>query len=331
MPDFIFPSQHIRLDQLKDADGKPFKIDASCDVLEPNTPYCVNSNQYSQGIHSTLSGLMPDENANLMCSMDIFDQQLLKIADLYDRAIAALDFQATCSLVGAGTTASHARLTGFQKALVEYQKALIALSEYGQSKKTGRPAAAKKSQLKAAVQKAYQHLQTTYQAELKKMVGPKAWGKNRGSALSSAQRGINVATHRKYRHLHIENGKQAMQLSRLAKGINYAGNGMIILDAGIRVNRVHSSYNNGEDWHKELSMQTTGFGTGAAIGILAGRASTTLLTTGLTAIGLTLGPVGWLVIIGTSVAAGYYAGKYADKLAQGAAGKIYDKSRVRRR
>ena len=93
MPDFIFPSQHIRLDQLKDADGKPFKIDASCDVLEPNTPYCLTNSQHTKSIHRTLSGLMPDENANLMCSMDIFDQQLLKIADLYDRAIAALDYR----------------------------------------------------------------------------------------------------------------------------------------------------------------------------------------------------------------------------------------------
>ena len=324
MPDFIFPSQHIRLDQLKDADGKPFKIDASCDVLEPNTPYCVNSSQNTKSIHRTLSGLMPDENANLMCSMDIFDHQLLKIADLYDRAIAALDLQATGSLVGAGTTASHARLTGFQKALVEYQKALIALSEYGQSKQAGRPAAAKKSQLKAAVQKAYQHLQTTYQAELKKMVGPKAWGKNRGSALSSAQRGINVATRRKYRQLHIENGKQAMQLSKLTKGINYAGNGMIILDAGIRANKVRNTRRRGQDWHRELAVQLAGFGFGGGAGLGAGQVTASALTSAATAIGLAVTPIGWVVIVGAAVVVGYAAATYMDKVGQGFAGSIYD-------
>ena len=324
MPDFIFPSQHIRLDQLKDANGQPFKIDSSCDVLEPNTPYCLNSSQHTKSIHSTLSGLMPDENANLMCSMDIFDQQLLKIADLYDRAIAALDLQAAGSLVGAGTTASHARLTGFQKALVEYQKALIALSEYGQSKQAGRPAAAKKSQLKASVQKAYQHLQATYQAELKKMVGPKAWGKNRGSALSSAQRGINVATRRKYRHLHIENGKQAMQLSKLTKGINYAGNGMIFLDAGIRVNKVRNIRKRGENWQRELALQTTGFGAAGAAGLWSGSTTAGFLT----AIGLGLTPLGWVVVIGAAVTVGYFAAKIAENQAVSLAEHFYDNNYI---
>ncbi|HEY7772891.1 MAG TPA: hypothetical protein VIC26_06905 [Marinagarivorans sp.] len=109
--------------------------------------------------------------------MDIFDQQLLAIADIYDKAIANLDLQATGSLVGAGATASHARLTGFQQAILDYQKALIALSENSQSKQIGRPAAARKSQPKLAVQRAYAHLQTTYQTELKKIVSQAEWGK----------------------------------------------------------------------------------------------------------------------------------------------------------
>lgn len=320
MTTLIFPTQNLKSEQLKDDQGKVIELSKPCSVLAANTPYCISPNPKDFGIQSTLSGLNSVERNKLMCSMDIFDQQLLAIADLYDRAIATLDLQATGSLVGAGATASHARLTGFQKAILDYQNALTALSENSQAKQTGRPGAARKAQLKNAVERAYAHLQKTYQTELKKIVSQAEWGKNRGSALSSAQRGINVATRRKYRQLNIQNGKQATQLAKLTKGINFAGNGLIVLDAGIRVSKVRNAYRDRKDWQRELAIQTTGFGAGGAAGLWAGSATVGALT----AIGLGLTPVGWVIILGTALAVGYAAATTTEKHATGLASHLYD-------
>ena len=324
MTTLIFPTQNLKPEQLKDDQGKVIELSKPCSVLAANTPYCISPNPRDFSIQSTLSGLNTVERDKLMCSMDIFDQQLLAIADLYDRAIATLDLQATGSLVGAGATASHARLTGFQKAILDYQNALTALSENSQAKQTGRPEAARKAQLKNAVERAYAHLQKTYQTELKKIVSQAEWGKNRGSALSSAQRGINVATHRKYRQLNIQNGKQATQLAKLTKGINYAGNGLIVLDAGIRANKVRNAYRDKKDWQRELAVQATGFGLGGAMGLTAGNAAIGALT----AIGLGLTPIGWVIMIGAAVTVGYYTAKHMDNIGQSAAGYIYDRNLI---
>lgn len=113
-----------------------------------------------------------------------------------------------------------------------------------------------------------------------------------------------------------------MQLARLTKGINFAGNGMIVLDAGIRTNKVHNSHQNKRDWHRELAVQTAGFGVGGAAGIAAGKATAGALT----AVGLGLTPVGWVILIGAAVAVGYYTATHVDTLAQEKVGNLYDRN-----
>lgn len=328
MTTFIFPVQNTKPDALVDEYGRDLKpvLAQQCSILSANTPYCLEQNPQASSIQRTLTGLNVAERDKLMCSMDILDQRLLTIAELYDTALSTINLQQTGSLVGAGATASHTRLTGFQKAIVDYQEALLALSEHGKSKVNGRPANAKKALLKAAVERSYKHLQQTYQTELKKIVTPAEWGKNRGSALSSAQRGIHVASRRKYRQLNIQNGKQAMQLAKLTQGINFAGNGLIVLDAGLRVNTVRNSYNSNRDWQRELAVQTAGFGAGGAAGLAAGQLTATGLTTAAVAIGLAVTPVGWVIIVGTAIAVGFVAASTFDNAGQELAGKIYDKN-----
>ena len=328
MSTFIFPSQNTKPDSLTDEYGRELKLILAqqCTMLTANTPYCLEQSPQTHSIQRTLTGLNIAERDKLMCTMDVLDQRLLAIAELYDKALSTIDLQQTGSLVGAGATASHARLTGFQKAIVDYQRSLLALSEHSKSKVNGRPANAKKALLKAAVQRSYKHLQQTYQTELKKIVTPAEWGKNRGSALSSAQRGINVASRRKYRQLNIQNGQQAIQLAKLTKGINFAGNGLIALDAGLRANTVRNSYINKQDWQRELAVQTTGFGAGGAAGLAAGRLTASALAAGAVAIGLSVTPIGWVIIIGAALTVGYIAANEVDKAAQKAAGNIYDKN-----
>lgn len=113
---------------------------------------------------------------------------------------------------------------------------------------------------------------------------------------------------------------QTLQLAKRTKGISFAGNGLIVFDAGFRAHTVRNSYQNNENWQRELAVQTTGVGLGAATGMAAGNA----MAGALTAIGLGLTPVGWIIIIGAAITVGYYTAKHMDQFGQNAAAYTYD-------
>lgn len=159
-----------------------------------------------------------------------------------------------------------------------------------------------------------------YHAELNKLADPASLGKNRGNALSGADRGITLAQ-RRGRGINVASTTQALQISRLSSGIAYTGKGLIALDAGIRINGVHNTYKQGGNWKREALVQTTGIGAGTAAGLFVGGK----VVAGLTAIGLGLTPVGWVVIIGVGLAAGFGAAYGVDLLAQNRAAYVYDR------
>src|SRR5690606_39923661 len=94
-----------------------------------------------------------------------------------------------------------------------------------------------------------------------------AYGKNRGNALSGADRGLTLAQRHKGRGLNVASNTQALQLARLANRINFAGKTMVMVDAGRRINGVHNTYESGGNWQREAAIQATGFGLGGAIGV----------------------------------------------------------------
>ena len=96
---------------------------------------------------------------------------------------------------------------------------------------------------------------------------------------------------------------------------------MVALDAGIRVNHVHNTYQQGGNWQREAAIQATGFGFGGAAGLFTGKA----VIAGLTTIGLGLTPVGWVVMIGIGVAAGFGAAYALDSGGKSLATWIWDK------
>ena len=137
-----------------------------------------------------------------------------------------------------------------------------------------------------------------------------------------AERGITLAGRgRKARRLHVANGAQASRIALLARGTRYAGNGLILLDAGIRVQKVRGAYDSGGDWQRQAVLETTGFGAGGAAGLLAGKGA----IAGMTVLGLAATPVGWVVLIGVAAAVGFGAAYYMDKKAKSVAGLIYDR------
>ena len=326
MPEVLFPSQNLCAKALlgsEPADGLTPYNALGCATFAADMPYCLSPHPEGRVITRTLGNLPRGSRAQLMCTLDTFGDLTTALAAFYDEQLAGLTLQDGAGLVGAGATVAEARLTGFQKALLDYQKALLALRGHkGRGQGSGHAANATKAKLEHAVRVKHKLLQMRYRAEIKKFVSAADIGKNRGGPLTSAERGITLAGRgRKARRLHVANGAQASRIALLARGTRYAGNGLILLDAGIRVQKVRGAYDSGGDWQRQAVLETTGFGAGGAFGIGAGQS----VISGLTTLGLAATPVGWVVMIGLAAAVGFGAAYYADKKARSVAGFIYDR------
>src|SRR5690606_15373044 len=269
-------------------------------------PYCLDANAHPESkiITQTLGNLPEVSRNNLMCTIDTFGDLTPTLAAFYDKHLAFFNLQNSAAMVGAAATAGEARLNGFQTALKNYQDALQALHNH---KSVGRGPAATNAALKGRVRSAYADLQLKYHAELNKLADPANLGKNRGNALSGADRGITLAQ-RRGRGINVASTTQALQISRMSSGIAYTGKGLIALDAGIRINGVHNTYKQSGNWKREAVVQSAGFVAGTAAGLYIGSQ----VVAGLTAIGLALTPVGWVVLIGAGLAAGFGAAYLAD-------------------
>lgn len=167
MPQIFFPSQTLSVYDIFGKDhpalaNLPRNNSFSCDALTANMPYCLDTNAghpESKIITRTLGDLPENSRNNLLCTIDTFGDLTPTLAAFYDKHLAFLNLQNTAGLVGAAATASEARLNGFQKALTNYQDALIALHKH---KGVGRGPSAVKAQLKGRARAAYNVLQLQY-------------------------------------------------------------------------------------------------------------------------------------------------------------------------
>lgn len=183
---------------------------------------------------------------------------------------------------------------------------------------------------KAQYSDSYTQLRKTHcgikdQARAHVIGGMSGLGKNRGSALTSADRGLTLARRRHGRGLWVADLAEAIRLEKLAKGIRYVGNKMVAIDAGSRIYGVTQTYRNGGDWMREASVEMTGFGAGGAAGMVVGKATVSGAALGAAALGLAITPVGWCIIIGVGVAAGFGAGYALDHAGKSLASGILNR------
>lgn len=252
------------------------------------SPEALLTGTYPEGrlIMQTLRNLPIRSRENLVSIIELFGNFTTTLAAFYDDQLAFLNLQDTTEPVDADARVSEIQLTKFQTELVDYQKALFALNN---NTRTSRFAGAQRAELRARVQVNYEYLQRSYHAELKKLTYPNALGKNTGKTLSNTGREIHVATN-----------IQALQIAQLAKHISMTSNGMVALNLKRRINNAQNTHQPGDDWQPESKMQTTGFG-------LDGFKFGARVVPGLTAIGLELTPLGWVVVIGMGVTAEFTA------------------------
>jgi len=203
------------------------------------------------------------------------------------------EYIASMGVGSIGTTASvyTDRTNGFVKALEKYQKALLAFRD---SIKSGSQLAGAK---RAEAQRAFNHLQTHFQSEMKIITSRSR--SRRGTPLTHSERALNIATSsRKADKLYVANQAQAHNLVRFTRHAKVLGNGLAVIDFGTRIGRVHTSYLAGDNWNREMFTQSLSFATSAAASIGAIKGGLVLL-----AVFTPAGLVG-LVVAGAAVALG---------------------------
>lgn len=248
-----------------------------------------------------------------------YGEDVHALAEFYERHLANFELPSPADVngvAGVGVAAAQGRTTSFQSALIQYQAALIKLHRHN---KVGRVAGAQKIKMRQKVTDAYDRLNRHYAQEMRRIIPAQHRNRNRGTALSNAERGITLAERSRGRGIHVADMYEGQKVSRFAQALRYSGRGIVALDIGFRGQRVHSEYRNGGEWERELAVQTGGLVGSVGGGSLGANVA---LTAGRLALAAT--PMGWAVVIGSSIAIGAVAAYQGDKALQGMFGKIWD-------
>jgi hypothetical protein len=248
-----------------------------------------------------------------------YENEVLPIAaeakELSTNKVAPFIQNESNGILGAGLTAAGKRNTDFVRQITAYKDSLESLRNASINKQPK----AKLLLLQDQINRTHKTLNTTFNAELQRYM-PKAGKK--GTVWSSATRGAGLARGaRTDAPINLTNTQEVAKLKNLGRGITVAGNGLLILDAGFRVNKVLAEKEKGADWQRKMVKETAGFGLGGAAGIAIGELAVTTASMFLAST-----PVGWIVIIGVGLTAGYLASKAGDAGGQFLAEFAYDTS-----
>ncbi len=133
---------------------------------------------------------------------------------------------------------------------------------------------------------------------------------------------------RRAKQLDVRSPIEATQLVELARAAKYVGRGVVAVDLGMRVNRVHEQHEARGDWQRSAVTEAAGF----VISGMAGVALTGAAVQTLNVIALAT-PAGWVLVLGGAALAGVItAGSIlAGTGTEYVAGSIYDWTAERRK
>jgi len=284
------------------------------DILPPARAYSFDHvDPRTRGVVMALNGQSDAERRTLAGLVEATGEELHALAAFAARYWSRENLQKMAGFVGAGATAATARLDAFEKAVVNYQNAMLNLRRLMTSQ-GARPAfGAKRLEAENAVRRAFQVLEERFAKELKHFSHEAQRARNTGTAFSNADRGILLAKRRPRSpktdpRIKVADHLQASRLASFSKLINHLGYAAVAADGVLRTMHVAEVRDKGGDWLKESSRELAGFGTGGALGLIAGKATISGGMAIASYTGLAMaGPVGW-VVLGTIIAAGLYAG-----------------------
>ncbi|WP_462179634.1 hypothetical protein [Pseudoalteromonas gelatinilytica] len=277
-------------------------------------------NSWSQSTKRNITKMANDFGSdNTFAIAELYEKELQPyLKEMADIMSYKVDSIAASGAAATAINSKEARLSNFGKALFKYQKSLMAIRAAAKNK------APKHELVKLGYKAKAAHLEVSerFTRELSAIANRVKSG-SRGNIWSNPQRGINIAkSARNAAPIQVTSLSGIRSLRSLEVGSSVLGNGLIALDAAVRADKIYGDYKSGADWHRTLVVETTGFGASTAAGLHVG-ARVVALGAG---IAIAAGPVGWVILIGVGLAAGYGAAKVGDYIGQSAAGKVYDTS-----
>lgn len=308
------------------------------DILPAYKPYLLSDGIHDARFHQQMCTIPEDDLTVIAETAQHYGDMTIPIAELVENEIVPFlrNYQdyglpASSAVIGAMSEQS----TGLHKALAKYQAALIDLHNTSKTQQLQSGARAKGAyspvikQKAARVKLAHAELNAMFKHQLERYAAVHKSSKMQ-SVLSDVNKGINIARDgkdmrgsskgslRTAQSLSITNSKQVSTLSNYAKHARLGGSALIVVDAGLRVNKVRSARAKGQDANRVAITEGAGFVASTTAGILTAK-----LTVGL-GIALSVTPLGLVVLIGIGLTAGYIASTAMDNTAKQLAGNGYD-------
>ena len=240
-----------------------------------------------------------------------------------ENTLAIADISAKLQALGVGTMGASTsfygnRVGGFADAVKNYQAALMEYRHVIENKVTN---SAIKTAAKQKAITAFQKMQQGFHHELKSVTG--AAKSARGTPLTSGTRGTNIArSSRNVAKLNITSQIQTSNLVKFSQHAKLLGGGLAVIDFTSRVGNIHNSYKAGQNWEREMFIESSSFALSASTGIAAVNAGTAALGFLMVAT-----PIGWVgLIIGGIAVVGVSAGAsmWVNDFAKEDAGAWYD-------
>jgi hypothetical protein len=282
MAEFLLCNRPCSLDSLEGSWGiDPGRITDvggfAPSMLIPHRPYLLSA--HPSGTDRSLQFTLN----NMHMPQDITDMALAFGADT---VVAISEIAAGLRQYGVGAAGASAglyaqRMEVFTGAVKQYQDALL---KYRDTAKSG-PAARRAAEQRVVA--AFKNMQKPFQNEI--LTVTSRVNSRKGTVLTNPSRGLNIArSSRNVAKLNVLNKVQANNLVNFGKYARFFGQGLVVIDFGSRVGHVHNSYQTGDNWEREMFIESTSFAASAGVGYVAGLAGAFL-------IGLT--PVGWVGLI----------------------------------
>lgn len=260
-------------------------------MLQANTPYLVGDTVRPGDLE--VLNILSAANASAPLSKmteEYGGDGVLTLARLQESLAATF---------GSGASVYGERMGQLQHRVKLYEQALLS---YREAKLVGSPLQIGRAE--SEVQKAFNHLQRVFQVEVQAITADVK--SRRGVVLTNQQRGLNIASSsRRPDRLYVQNQVLAHQLVRLTKHTKSLGNGVAFIDFGSRVGHIQNVHAAGEDWHREMFIQSSSFAAsaGSAAAVVKVGTATLAAVMMITTLGPVLLVVSGVVIAGSAAAA----------------------------
>jgi hypothetical protein len=312
-------------------------------ILVPGKPYLTSCGPNDAFIAGQMSAMPLAVQQRIAQTHSHYEDYTLPIAQTIDEHIKPV--MERVELYGLPAVAATMALaaeqsSALQKALIKYQIALQDLHQANLDKRGISGARSRGahnpviSAKEAVVRQTHTELLQRFQAQLQRYAALNKASKTKNT-LANVKRSIDVANSGRNMHgstpgsqrtansLQVSTSQQVVALNNYARYSRILGNGTIIIDAGFRVNKVVGAHNSGADATRVAITEGAGFAASLVTGVGVGKVAVGI------GIKLALGPVGWIVLIGAGLYAGYKLSKTMDSSFKDMSGWGYDVIRSR--